>query len=146
MVFVVRQDLKMGAGMIASQCAHAATGIYSELMERNKLRDAAESIRLPTFIVADAGRTQVSAGSNTVLAIGPGAFLIQSSIIIKCSFFMSSEIWLCVVSCRNQDMFNFSHGLAKGITTIHFPKSVPLEIVKIRFPELKHEHFLEPSM
>ncbi|XP_075495032.1 uncharacterized protein LOC142532603 isoform X3 [Primulina tabacum] len=72
-VFVVRQDLKMGAGMIASQCAHAATGIYSELMERNKLRDAAESIRLPTFIVADAGRTQVSAGSNTVLAIGPGS-------------------------------------------------------------------------
>lgn len=99
MVLVVRQDLKMGAGKIASQCAHAATGIYSELMEShrsllrkwelcgqakivvtcknqqemNKLRDAAESIRLPTFIVADAGRTQVSAGSNTVLAIGPGS-------------------------------------------------------------------------
>ncbi|KZV20737.1 peptidyl-tRNA hydrolase 2, mitochondrial [Dorcoceras hygrometricum] len=85
MVLVVRQDLKMGAGKIASQCAHAATGIYSELMEShrsllrqwevcgqakivvtcknqqemNKLRDAAERIRLPTFIVADAGRTQV---------------------------------------------------------------------------------------
>ncbi|XP_073130948.1 uncharacterized protein [Henckelia pumila] len=99
MVLVVRQDLKMGAGKIASQCAHAATGIYSELMEShrsllrqwelcgqakivvtcknqqemNKLRDAAESIRLPTFVVADAGRTQVSAGSNTVLAIGPGS-------------------------------------------------------------------------
>lgn len=99
MVLVVRQDLKMGAGKIASQCAHAATGIYSELMEShrsllrkwelcgqakivvtcknqqemNKLRDAAESIGLPTFIVADAGRTQVSAGSNTVLAIGPGS-------------------------------------------------------------------------
>ncbi|KAL3633481.1 hypothetical protein CASFOL_022243 [Castilleja foliolosa] len=98
MVLVVRQDLKMGAGKIASQCAHAATGMYSELMqshrsllrqwelcgqakivvtcksqqEMNKLKDAAESIGLPTFMVADAGRTQVSAGSKTVLAIGPG--------------------------------------------------------------------------
>ncbi|KAK1289829.1 hypothetical protein QJS10_CPB18g01046 [Acorus calamus] len=98
MVLVVRQDLKMGAGKIASQCAHAATGTYAELMisqrsllrqweqcgqakivvtcknqqEMNKLKEAAESIGLPTFIVADAGRTQVSAGSKTVLAIGPG--------------------------------------------------------------------------
>ncbi|PSR91268.1 Peptidyl-tRNA hydrolase [Actinidia chinensis var. chinensis] len=99
MVLVVRQDLKMGAGKIASQCAHAATGIYSELMhsqrsllrqwelcgqpkivvtcknqqEMNRLKDTAESIGLPTFVVADAGRTQVSAGSKTVLAVGPGS-------------------------------------------------------------------------
>ncbi|KAJ9183523.1 hypothetical protein P3X46_007366 [Hevea brasiliensis] len=99
MVLVVRQDLKMGAGKIASQCAHAATGMYSELMrsertllsrweqcgqpkivvtcrneqEMNKLEEAADSIGLPTFVVADAGRTQVSAGSKTVLAIGPGS-------------------------------------------------------------------------
>ncbi|KAL5786259.1 hypothetical protein ACOSQ2_008651 [Xanthoceras sorbifolium] len=99
MVLVVRQDLKMGSGKIASQCAHAATGMYAELMqsdrfllrkweqcgqpkivltcknqhEMNKLKEAAESIGLPTFVVADAGRTQISAGSRTVLAIGPGA-------------------------------------------------------------------------
>ncbi|EEF45850.1 peptidyl-tRNA hydrolase 2, mitochondrial isoform X1 [Ricinus communis] len=99
MVLVVRQDLKMGAGKIASQCAHAATGMYSELMqsqqlllsrweqcgqpkivvtcrnqqEMNKLQEAADSIGLPTFVVADAGRTQVLAGSKTVLAIGPGS-------------------------------------------------------------------------
>ncbi|XP_068643209.1 uncharacterized protein [Aristolochia californica] len=98
MVLVVRQDLKMGTGKIASQCAHAASGMYAELMksqvsvltrweqcgqpkivvtcknqqEMNKLKDAAERIGLPTFIVADAGRTQVLAGSKTVLAIGPG--------------------------------------------------------------------------
>ncbi|XP_058114947.1 uncharacterized protein LOC131257951 isoform X2 [Magnolia sinica] len=98
MVLVVRQDLKMGAGKIASQCAHAATGMYSELIqsqrsllrqweqcgqpkivvtcknqqEMNKLQGAACSIGLPTFVVADAGRTQVMAGSKTVLAIGPG--------------------------------------------------------------------------
>ncbi|XP_062163617.1 uncharacterized protein LOC133870486 isoform X6 [Alnus glutinosa] len=40
--------------------------------EMNKLKDAAETIGLPTFNVADAGRTQVLAGSKTVLAIGPG--------------------------------------------------------------------------
>ncbi|KAL3744427.1 hypothetical protein ACJRO7_013656 [Eucalyptus globulus] len=34
MVLVVRQDLKMGQGKIASQCAHAATGMYGELMQR----------------------------------------------------------------------------------------------------------------
>ncbi|KAB1204349.1 Peptidyl-tRNA hydrolase 2, mitochondrial [Morella rubra] len=98
MVLVVRQDLKMKSGKIASQCAHAATGMYAELMqshrsllrqweqcgqpkivvtcknqqEMNKLKDAAESIGLPTFVVADAGRTQVLAGSKTVLAVGPG--------------------------------------------------------------------------
>nr|GEU39176.1 peptidyl-tRNA hydrolase 2, mitochondrial [Tanacetum cinerariifolium] len=98
MVLVVRQDLKMGQGKIASQCAHAATGLYSRLMqshrnllhrwehsgqakivvtcknqqEMNKLQEVAEGIGLPTYVVADAGRTQVSAGSRTVLAIGPG--------------------------------------------------------------------------
>ncbi|CAK7353182.1 unnamed protein product [Dovyalis caffra] len=41
-------------------------------VSRNKIREAAEDIGLPTFIVADAGRTQVSAGSKTVLAVGPG--------------------------------------------------------------------------
>ncbi|XP_042059918.1 peptidyl-tRNA hydrolase 2, mitochondrial-like isoform X3 [Salvia splendens] len=72
MVLVVRQDLKMGSGKIASQCAHAATGMYADLVQRNKIKDAAETIGLPTFTVADAGRTQVSAGSKTVLAVGPG--------------------------------------------------------------------------
>ncbi|XP_012446035.1 uncharacterized protein LOC105769742 [Gossypium raimondii] len=109
MVLVVRQDLKMKAGKIASQCAHAATGIYAELMhsdrsllrewedcgqpkivvtcrnqqEMNKLRDAAEGIGLPTFVVADAGRTQVSAGSKTVLAIGPGPNVVVDSVTGK---------------------------------------------------------------
>ncbi|KAJ1688054.1 hypothetical protein LUZ63_019444 [Rhynchospora breviuscula] len=97
-VLVVRQDLKMGAGKIASQCAHAATGLYAELSQRNrsllrqweqfgqakivvscknqqemnKLKEMAERCGLPTYIVSDAGRTQVRSGSRTVLAIGPG--------------------------------------------------------------------------
>ncbi|KAH7841375.1 hypothetical protein Vadar_029070 [Vaccinium darrowii] len=109
MVLVVRQDLKMGPGKIASQCAHAATGLYSELVhsqrsllrqwelcgqpkivvtcknqqEMNKLKEAAESIGLPTFVVADAGRTQVSAGSKTVLAVGPGSKATVDSVTGK---------------------------------------------------------------
>ncbi|KAG0593665.1 hypothetical protein M758_UG008600 [Ceratodon purpureus] len=99
LVFVVRQDLKMGSGKIASQCAHAATGIYNELLSRNRtllkrwedcgqpkivvtcknqkemneLRGKADGGGLPTYTVADAGRTQVAAGSKTVLVIGPGS-------------------------------------------------------------------------
>ncbi|GMN39988.1 hypothetical protein TIFTF001_009218 [Ficus carica] len=83
MVLVVRQDLKMKSGKIASQCAHAATGMYAELMHRNKLKEEAEIIGLPTFVVADAGRTQVSAGSKTVLAIGPGPKVIVDSVTGK---------------------------------------------------------------
>ncbi|XVE97582.1 hypothetical protein REPUB_Repub03eG0031800 [Reevesia pubescens] len=109
MVLVVRQDLKMKSGKIASQCAHAATGMYAELMqsdqsllrqwegcgqpkivvtcrnqqEMNKLREAAENIGLPTFVVADAGRTQVSAGSKTVLAVGPGPKVAVDSVTGK---------------------------------------------------------------
>ncbi|KAJ4951267.1 hypothetical protein NE237_028099 [Protea cynaroides] len=106
MVLVVRQDLKMKSGKIASQCAHGATGIYAELMqsqrtllrqweqcgqpkivvtcknqqEMNRLKEAAESIGLPTFVVADAGRTQVLAGSKTVLVVGPGSKTLVDSV------------------------------------------------------------------
>ncbi|XP_019184917.1 PREDICTED: peptidyl-tRNA hydrolase 2, mitochondrial [Ipomoea nil] len=109
MVLVVRRDLKMGQGKIASQCAHAATGMYSELMssdrsllrqwelcgqpkivvtcknqqEMNNLKEAADSIGLPTFVVADAGRTQVASGSKTVLAVGPGSKAAVDSITGK---------------------------------------------------------------
>jgi PTH2 family peptidyl-tRNA hydrolase len=31
-----------------------------------------ESLGLPFYVVADAGRTQIAAGSRTVCAIGPG--------------------------------------------------------------------------
>ncbi|KAE9609137.1 hypothetical protein Lal_00020506 [Lupinus albus] len=109
MVLVVRQDLKMKSGKIASQCAHAATGMYAELMqsgrsllrrweqcgqakivvtcrnqqEMNIVKEAADTIGLPTFVVADAGRTQVLAGSKTVLAVGPGPKSIVDSVTGK---------------------------------------------------------------
>ncbi|KAG0495111.1 hypothetical protein HPP92_006105 [Vanilla planifolia] len=109
MVLVVRQDLKMGAGKVASQCAHAATGMYAELLqsnrsllrqweqcgqpkivvtcknlqEMNKLKDTADLYGLPTLIIADAGRTQVQEGSKTVLAIGPGKKAVVDSVTGK---------------------------------------------------------------
>jgi PTH2 family peptidyl-tRNA hydrolase len=38
----------------------------------NRIKETAEHRGIPTFVVADAGRTQVQAGSKTVLAVGPG--------------------------------------------------------------------------
>eukprot|EP00897_Mesotaenium_endlicherianum_P006327 jgi/Mesen1/5722/ME000289S04822 len=42
------------------------------LQELNELKGRASGLKLPTYVVQDAGRTQVAAGSKTVLAIGPG--------------------------------------------------------------------------
>ncbi|CAK8683943.1 unnamed protein product [Clavelina lepadiformis] len=98
MVIVVRQDLKMGKGKVAAQCAHAAVGAYKKLSKQNKLllrryeyngqpkvvvkcQDEAEllalfthakAIGLTATVIQDAGRTQISAGSRTVLGVGPG--------------------------------------------------------------------------
>ncbi|XP_028550655.1 probable peptidyl-tRNA hydrolase 2 isoform X2 [Dendrobium catenatum] len=114
MVLVVRQDLKMGAGKIASQCARKCShwnvcGVIAKVpfshlsllrqweqcgqakivvtcknqQEMNRLKGTADQYGLPTFIVADAGRTQVQAGSKTVLAIGPGKKAVVDSVTGK---------------------------------------------------------------
>ncbi|KAL5788681.1 hypothetical protein ACOSP7_005630 [Xanthoceras sorbifolium] len=98
MVLVVRNDLKMGKGKIAAQCSHATLGLYKKLLHRapkalNRwemcaqpkvvlkieseedmlvLQDRAKSLKLPTHITIDAGRTQIAPNSRTVMAIlGP---------------------------------------------------------------------------
>ncbi|KAI7841693.1 hypothetical protein COHA_004560 [Chlorella ohadii] len=98
MVLVVNDELKMGKGKIGAQCAHAAVGAVERLhelrqtaalaywercgqpkvclrasstQELRQLAAAAAGQGLPTFVVQDAGRTQVAPGSRTVLAIGP---------------------------------------------------------------------------
>ncbi|KAM0949253.1 putative aminoacyl-tRNA hydrolase [Dioscorea sansibarensis] len=98
MVLVVRNDLKMGKGKIAAQCSHATLGLYKKLNNRapkalNRwemcgqikvvlkieseedmllLHDRAKSLKLPTHITIDAGRTQIAPNSRTVMAIlGP---------------------------------------------------------------------------
>ncbi|XP_053204080.1 probable peptidyl-tRNA hydrolase 2 [Panonychus citri] len=101
MVFAVNCSLNMGVGKTAAQVAHAALGLQMFLLENDKifgcqltrwnetgetkvvlkaenaeqlniLAAKAQSFRLPNYLVADAGRTQIPAGSVTVLSIfGP---------------------------------------------------------------------------
>lgn len=97
MVLVVRNDLKMGKGKIGAQCGHASVGAYQTIMKKNKavlrrwensgcakicvkveseqelmnIRKVANVRGLNYYLVHDAGRTQIAAGSATVLAIGP---------------------------------------------------------------------------
>ena len=101
MVFLVRQDLKMGAGKIAAQVAHAAIGLYDDIFEgdndyqKNALDywfnlgqkkvvlkadnlnimlevvKKCKELKLQYCMISDAGHTQIPAGSITVLGIGP---------------------------------------------------------------------------
>ena len=95
MVLVVREDLGMSKGKVAAQCAHAALGGARRADENaterwaehgetvvvvaapdadflRRARDAAARAGLPYCLVADAGRTEVAPGTETVLAVGPG--------------------------------------------------------------------------
>jgi len=97
MVLIVRTDLGMTKGKAAAQCAHAALGCYKKAVKSNaaaleawektgqakiclKIDNAEAMMDLATkarengiawSVVRDAGRTQVEAGSLTVLGIGP---------------------------------------------------------------------------
>ncbi|KAI3986397.1 hypothetical protein MKX01_002242 [Papaver californicum] len=97
MVLVVRNDLKMGKGKICSSI-HATLGLYKKLLHRAPkalsrgelcgqvkvvlksereeellmLQGSAKSLKLPTHITIDAGRTQIAPNSRTVMALlGP---------------------------------------------------------------------------
>ena len=101
-VLVVRKDLKMGIGKIAAQCSHAALGSVEGVRhvadathmswleawlgtgcakivvscpseeELLKLEEDCKKRNIPSFVVRDAGRTQLAPGTATVLAVGPG--------------------------------------------------------------------------
>ncbi|KAH9015014.1 peptidyl-tRNA hydrolase 2 [Lactarius pseudohatsudake] len=97
LVLVVRTDLKMSPGKIAAQCGHATLACYKALVKKNpklvrhwevtgqakialkasseeeilELEAIAKSLNLCARSIQDAGRTQVEAGSRTVLGIGP---------------------------------------------------------------------------
>ena len=94
MVMVVNESLKMGKGKIAAQCCHGCLGSYKRASEKaitiwrsqgqakiavkaqdeadlHKVAEAARANRIPFYLVADAGRTQIAAGSITVCAVGP---------------------------------------------------------------------------
>lgn len=97
LVLCVRTDLEMGKGKIAAQCGHAALGAYTDSIYRKNpyldewmrngqrkvvlkvkshddmmaLRRAAIAANVNHHTTCDAGRTQIPAGSYTVIAIGP---------------------------------------------------------------------------
>ncbi|XP_044009772.1 peptidyl-tRNA hydrolase 2, mitochondrial [Aphidius gifuensis] len=100
MVLVVRTDILMTKGKVASQCSHAAVECFSKsskniMQKKNveswmflgqpkivlkinsedsiiKLSDDAKKIGLVTSLIRDAGRTQLEPGTISVLGIGPG--------------------------------------------------------------------------
>ncbi|XP_015920354.1 probable peptidyl-tRNA hydrolase 2 [Parasteatoda tepidariorum] len=98
MAFVVNTSLNMGAGKLASQVAHAAIGLHRLLLQNEnkygemvlqwtedgetkivlrgnstqhlvELERKALQLGLPTYLVQDAGRTQIPSGSTTVLCL-----------------------------------------------------------------------------
>ncbi|KAK7058281.1 hypothetical protein VNI00_001912 [Paramarasmius palmivorus] len=98
LVLVVRSDLGMSTGKIAAQCSHATLACYKSLLASNvtllrrweksgqtkialrcsneeellTLQAQAQSLNLCARSIQDAGRTQIAAGSRTVLGIlGP---------------------------------------------------------------------------
>ncbi|KAJ1989938.1 hypothetical protein EDC05_004372 [Coemansia umbellata] len=98
LVLVIRTDLGMTKGKIAAQCAHATLGCYKRAIRQKpqvlkmweatgqskvtlkcaseeemlELQQRARSLGLVSESICDAGRTQIAAGSRTVLGIGPG--------------------------------------------------------------------------
>ena len=98
MTALVRTDLGMGVGKIASQVSHATLGAYRDACTRNSdavrawsecgeptivlqvgslaeleaLLAAARARGLVAHSVSDAGRTEVEAGTKTVGCVGPG--------------------------------------------------------------------------
>ena len=97
MVLIARHDLKMSAGKLAVQCSHAAVSCtlnarksHARLVERwmnaggrkiclrvddlaaiQRLAGQAQVAGLVTYLVKDAGHTEVPPGTITVLGIGP---------------------------------------------------------------------------
>lgn len=109
MYFVVRSDLKMGGGKIASQTAHAAIMCYKKAARECpallrgweaqgqpkivlkaqthddlvRLEAEAREAGIVTAIVRDAGHTQVTSGTATVLGMGPAPSEVFSKITGK---------------------------------------------------------------
>ena len=97
MVVVTRTDLHLSQGKLAAQVAHAAVACALETKKKNlkwfnrwqeeggkkavlkvdsvddffPLKDKAEKLDICTFIVVDAGHTEIPSGTKTVLGIGP---------------------------------------------------------------------------
>jgi peptidyl-tRNA hydrolase len=95
-IIVVNESLRLPRGKLAAQVAHASIGAFLSSNSGDQvewlssgmtkivlacesaqalleLRDQAQAAGLPAFVVEDAGRTVVAAGTVTCLGIGPAA-------------------------------------------------------------------------
>ncbi|MDK6027796.1 peptidyl-tRNA hydrolase Pth2 [Ignisphaera sp. 4213-co] len=98
-VIVVRTDIKMGKGKLATQVAHAAVEAVFQCLEKKtcvdmlnvwrrqgqkkivvkvksleellQIKKMAEEMGINTVIIADAGLTQLEPGTITALGLGP---------------------------------------------------------------------------
>jgi len=91
---LIRNDLKMGKGKIASQSAHASIAAFlksdkevreewidegmkkvvlkvSNEKELKNFARLARKEKIPTALISDAGLTQIESGTLTALGIGP---------------------------------------------------------------------------
>lgn len=97
MAIIIRNDLKLTKGKIASQASHAAVLCYQKALDTNKkvamewslkgqpkivlkvdsqseleeLYSQSKQSHLTCALVRDAGRTQIESGTATALGIGP---------------------------------------------------------------------------
>jgi PTH2 family peptidyl-tRNA hydrolase len=97
MVIVTRMDLDLSPGKLAAQVAHAAVACALDTKRENSkwfskwqneggkkavvkvdseqdfysLKEKAEELKIVAHIISDAGHTEIPAGTNTVLGIGP---------------------------------------------------------------------------
>ena len=97
MMLCVRMDLKMDKGKMAAQCCHATLGLYKKIVGKSKMAKMVEDWEnngqkkivaklkseaemnllvsnatdagIPFYVVVDAGKTQVAAGSRTIIAL-----------------------------------------------------------------------------
>ncbi|KAJ7492832.1 peptidyl-tRNA hydrolase PTH2-domain-containing protein [Mycena latifolia] len=103
LILAVRTDLGMSTGKIAAQCSHATLACYKTLLSKNPvllrrwaqagylksvvrcsdedelllLQAQAQSLHLCARSIQDAGRTQIAAGSTTVLGIAGPSMLVD---------------------------------------------------------------------
>jgi len=95
-IIVVNESLKLPRGKLAAQVAHAAVAAFLEASDEAKrrwlaegmpkvvlksesaekleqLKEAAQRRGIPAYLVHDAGRTVVPAGTITCLGLGPAS-------------------------------------------------------------------------
>lgn len=104
---IIRADLKISTGKIATQAAHAAVSSAlltkmkkrswfhkwellgqkkvvlkaKDLAELKKLKKKADSLKIPNVLIKDAGLTEVKPGTITALGIGPAPDEIINKVI-----------------------------------------------------------------